>query len=264
LTASWREQQRLQREFLNSGEAERIDWQVIWVSITAALTMTLQYYGGTAGRFVYDALVSHGSRRIVFTASPLGCRSDVLVCPGPVAHDPFPPGAAAERIRLACTRYLGEHLDLSGDVRADGSGDPVVQRDNLVSSRPIPSIARSGEPFWLRMIVWQLLYALQFVALEFFFRGYLIHGWKRRLGPYAIFAAMVPYCLIHFGKPLPETLGSIVAGVVLGLMSLKTNSIWPGAGLHIAVAWTMDAAATTTDCIRSVLRRGRLRPWWDS
>jgi membrane protease YdiL (CAAX protease family) len=100
-----------------------------------------------------------------------------------------------------------------------------------------------GESLWPRFVVWQLLYALQFVSLEFFFRGYLIHGLKQPLGAYAILISMVPYCMIHYGKPLPETLGSIVAGVVLGFMSYTTRSVWLGAALHIAVALTMDFSA---------------------
>lgn len=99
------------------------------------------------------------------------------------------------------------------------------------------------EPFWPRFICWELLYAWQFIALEFFFRGFMVHGLKRRFGFYAVLVMTVPYCMIHFGKPLPETLGSIGAGVILGFMSLKTRSIWMGAALHIAVAWTMDVAA---------------------
>ncbi|MCA9147548.1 MAG: CPBP family intramembrane metalloprotease, partial [Planctomycetales bacterium] len=81
------------------------------------------------------------------------------------------------------------------------------------------------------------------IALEFFFRGFMIHGTKRQFGPYCVLVMMVPYCMIHFTKPLPETFGAIIAGVVLGLMSLKTRSIWLGAALHIAVAWSMDVAA---------------------
>lgn len=101
----------------------------------------------------------------------------------------------------------------------------------------------SGEPLWPKLIVWELLYASQFVALEFFFRGYMVHGTKHQFGPYCVLVMAVPYCMIHFQKPLPETLGAVIAGIVLGLMSLKTRSIWMGAALHIAVAWSMDAAA---------------------
>jgi membrane protease YdiL (CAAX protease family) len=101
----------------------------------------------------------------------------------------------------------------------------------------------TGEPLWPRFVAWEVLYALQFVALEFFFRGYVLHGVRHRFGAYSIFVMMVPYCMIHFAKPLPETCGAIIAGIVLGFMSLATRSIWMGALLHIAVALTMDFAA---------------------
>jgi membrane protease YdiL (CAAX protease family) len=97
-----------------------------------------------------------------------------------------------------------------------------------------------GEPFWPRLWVWELAYVVQFFALEFFFRGFMVHGLRPRFGIYAIFVMTVPYCMIHFSKPMAETFGAIGAGVVLGLMSLKTRSIWLGACLHVAVAMSMD------------------------
>ncbi len=98
----------------------------------------------------------------------------------------------------------------------------------------------SGEALWPGMFAWWLLYAIQFVALEFFFRGFLVHGLKWRLGYAAIFVMVVPYNMIHFGKPLMEALGAIGGGLALGTLSLKTRSIWWGAALHIAVAGSMD------------------------
>ena len=89
---------------------------------------------------------------------------------------------------------------------------------------------------------WELWYAIQFVGLEFFFRGFMVLGTKHRFGVYSIFVMTVPYCMIHFGKPVPECAASIVAGVALGIMSLVTRSIWLGAAIHIAVAWGMDCA----------------------
>jgi membrane protease YdiL (CAAX protease family) len=89
---------------------------------------------------------------------------------------------------------------------------------------------------------WELAYAAQFVGLEFFFRGFVVHGTKHRFGVYSVFVAMVPYVQIHLGKPMPEATASLVAGVVLGVMSLVTRSVWLGAALHIGVAWGMDCA----------------------
>jgi len=92
-------------------------------------------------------------------------------------------------------------------------------------------------------ISWELLYALQFISLEFFFRGYMLGGLKPRFGTSAIFLMIVPYCMIHYGKPMPETLGAIGAGIILGTLAMRTRSIWGGVLIHIAVAWTMDYLA---------------------
>ena len=100
------------------------------------------------------------------------------------------------------------------------------------------------EPLGLAdLLLWEVLYGVQFFALEFFFRGFLVHGVKDRLGVLAVFAMLMPYVMIHFSKPLYEALGAIVAGTVLGLISLRTGSIAGGVFIHVGVAWTMDAAA---------------------
>lgn len=101
------------------------------------------------------------------------------------------------------------------------------------------------EGLWPTMGVWWPLYAAQFVALEFFFRGFIVHGLKGRLGFAAVLVMIVPYNMIHFNKPLLEALGAIAGGLALGTLSLKTRSIWLGAALHIAVAGTMDVLALT-------------------
>ncbi|MEX2185362.1 MAG: CPBP family intramembrane glutamic endopeptidase [Pirellulales bacterium] len=118
----------------------------------------------------------------------------------------------------------------------------VSASERFLHTYPFYRLA-DGESPWPRMAIWEVCYAMQFVSLEFFFRGFLLHGTRRRFGAYSIYVMMVPYCMIHFAKPPLETLGAIAAGIVLGFMSLKTRSIWMGAGLHIFVAWTMDTAA---------------------
>jgi len=96
---------------------------------------------------------------------------------------------------------------------------------------------------WFDFLAWEGFYALQFVSLEFFFRGFMLHPLKRSLGAYSILAMMVPYCMIHYGKPFLEANAAIVAGLVLGTLSLRTGSIWCGALIHITVAVSMDVAA---------------------
>jgi membrane protease YdiL (CAAX protease family) len=99
-------------------------------------------------------------------------------------------------------------------------------------------------PLYLHdFLLWEAMYAMQFFSLEFFFRGFLLHALKRSLGAYAIFVMALPYCMIHFGKPMPETLGAVAAGIVLGTLALRTGSIWAGVMIHVSVAWSMDVLA---------------------
>jgi membrane protease YdiL (CAAX protease family) len=91
--------------------------------------------------------------------------------------------------------------------------------------------------------VWELFYMAQFLSLEFFFRGFMLQPLRRRYGSTAIFAMMVPYVMIHYGKPVPECFAAIIAGVVLGTLALRTRSIWAGFLIHVSVAVSMDVAA---------------------
>lgn len=105
-----------------------------------------------------------------------------------------------------------------------------------------PKYAGAGQSL-TQLLIWEAAYGLQFLMLEFFFRGFLIFALARYVGSLAIFVMVVPYAMIHFGKPLAECLGSILAGTVLGTVALRTGSIWGGVFVHCAVAWSMDLFA---------------------
>ena len=96
---------------------------------------------------------------------------------------------------------------------------------------------------WAEFLIWESAYGVSFVVLEFFFRGFMLFTMARYLGSYAIFVMVIPYVMIHFGKPFAETLGSIIAGTALGTLSLRTKSIFGGVLIHVAVAWSMDILA---------------------
>jgi membrane protease YdiL (CAAX protease family) len=102
---------------------------------------------------------------------------------------------------------------------------------------------RSAGQSWAGLLIWECAYGFQFLMLEFFFRGFVIFALARYIGSLAIFVMIVPYCMIHFGKPLAECLGSILAGVVLGTVALRTGSIYGGVVVHCGVAWSMDLFA---------------------
>ncbi|MFI5289667.1 MAG: CPBP family intramembrane glutamic endopeptidase [Polyangia bacterium] len=96
---------------------------------------------------------------------------------------------------------------------------------------------------WTDLFAWELMYAASFLALEVFFRGFMLFALERTMGAYAIFVMIVPYCMIHFNKPVTEVTGAIFAGIILGTLSMATRSIWCGVLIHISVAWSMDLLA---------------------
>lgn len=262
LAETYARAQATQREHLVAAETDgeansrQIDWEPITVLITAAFALTYRRYSDLGPSLwqliqaITPPSIDQSLTRLVeapenmqlarladwtfgqtvtYLVAPLLCclvmrrspREYALKLRGALKGWPF---------------YLGMYLlILPGILLAS-------QLESFQSSYPFYRLA-SDEPLWPRFFAWQLLYAWQFLVLEFFFRGFMVHGLKRSCGFYAIFVMTVPYCMIHFGKPPLETIGSIFAGVALGAMSLGTRSIWLGAALHIAVAWTMDAAA---------------------
>lgn len=94
-----------------------------------------------------------------------------------------------------------------------------------------------------KFVIWELEYFFQFFTLEFFFRGFLLHGLKNRFGYYSVFIMTIPYCMIHFTKPMPEAIASIIAGIVLGTFALRSRNIWLGVFIHCSIAITMDVFA---------------------
>jgi membrane protease YdiL (CAAX protease family) len=105
-----------------------------------------------------------------------------------------------------------------------------------------PMYGQAGRS-WFDLLMWEGMYAGQFVALEFFFRGFLVGGLSRNIGIFAIPVSVIPYMMIHFTKLLPEAAASVVAGFVLGYLAWKTKSIWGGVCVHCGVAATMDILA---------------------
>jgi len=95
---------------------------------------------------------------------------------------------------------------------------------------------------WADFLLWEAVYVAQFFALEAFFRGWWLHA-TRSLGAASILVMVVPYTMIHFGKPWLEVSGAIVAGVVLGSVSARTRSIWAGFLVHATVGVLMDVLA---------------------
>jgi membrane protease YdiL (CAAX protease family) len=70
-------------------------------------------------------------------------------------------------------------------------------------------------------------------SLEFFFRGFLLFGLKKRFGAAAILVQMMPFAIRHVGKPEAEALGCVLSGLYLGYVSYRTNAVWPAFVIHL-------------------------------
>jgi membrane protease YdiL (CAAX protease family) len=233
--------------FLCSGlppvaRAEQFDAAGLAIPLLAGVCLTAGYYQGSplAGDALARQLPSLGR-----LAPIAGCLSSFAVCV--VLYLLLP---------LLALRLLGEPLReyglgpgrwrlglvLSGVLLAVTL--PVV----LVAARwpafaahyPLaPAAGRSLQLF----AVYEAGYVAYFVAWEHLFRAFLLVGLYRRIGLHAVAVTTLVFVLAHFGKPELETLGSAVAGLVLGWLALRTRSFWWGALVHAVVAVAMDTAA---------------------
>lgn len=111
---------------------------------------------------------------------------------------------------------------------------------DFVHHYPFYSLTSRSLFDWL---AWELLYLFQFICLEFFFRGFMLNALRPALGANAIWVMCVPYLMIHFPKLWLEATGAILFGLFLGILALRSRSIWGGVMVHAGVALTMDFAA---------------------
>jgi len=102
---------------------------------------------------------------------------------------------------------------------------------------PLFPPARNGG---LELVNFETLYGFYFFSWEFLFRGFLLFGLARKLGALAIPVQAVPFAMAHIGKPYPELYASIIAGLALGTLALRTRSMLPCFLLHWACALTLD------------------------
>ncbi|MBL8602301.1 MAG: CPBP family intramembrane metalloprotease [Myxococcales bacterium] len=245
------------------------DWRPLVAYVTAAVVLTFQEYFGD--RASYNLLVGRGFV-ISWGGGPHAPPTHTLQLLKPMAW--LRPAGYEELAALgywSFTRTFGYFvvpaLLMLVFWRRERLRDYGLKTEGFLSHAWIYAlffgivlvavviVANTGEfanyyPFykeasrsWKDFFMWEVIYASQFFTLEFFFRGFLLFSSRRAMGSMVLMAMVVPYCMIHFGKPWAEALAAILAGIVLGTLSLKTRSIWSGFLIHVTVAISMDTAA---------------------
>jgi membrane protease YdiL (CAAX protease family) len=81
-----------------------------------------------------------------------------------------------------------------------------------------------------------------YTGWEFLYRGFLLFGMRKYVGDWtAILIQIIPSCLDHIGYPPGEILMSIPAGILFGVMAIKTRSIFWPLLLHWLIGLATDA-----------------------
>jgi membrane protease YdiL (CAAX protease family) len=70
-------------------------------------------------------------------------------------------------------------------------------------------------------------------AIEYMYRGFLLFGLRKDYGEAAILVQMIPFALLHAGKPEIETIGCILTGLYFGYVAYRTGSMWPVFIIHL-------------------------------
>lgn len=81
-------------------------------------------------------------------------------------------------------------------------------------------------------------------AWEFMWRGYMLFGLEEKFGYYSVLIQMIPFVILHNGKPFLETFGAIFGGIALGILALRTRSFYYCVVIHIGVMFSIDFVST--------------------
>ena len=93
---------------------------------------------------------------------------------------------------------------------------------------------------WNLFLFYEAGMAIYLFAWEFVWRGYMLFGLEEKFGIYAIFIQMIPFVILHNGKPELETFSAILGGLALGYLALRTRSFLYGFFIHFGIMIIID------------------------
>ena len=72
-------------------------------------------------------------------------------------------------------------------------------------------------------------------ASEYIYRGFLIFGLEEKFKEGSILIQVIPFVLLHLGKPEMETLSTLFTGVLFGYVAYRGKSYWPAFIIHLFI-----------------------------
>ena len=76
---------------------------------------------------------------------------------------------------------------------------------------------------------------LSLAGSEFMYRGFLLFGLKDKFKEGSILLQMVPFVLLHLGKPEVETVSTLFTGILFGWVAYRGKSYWPAFFIHLFI-----------------------------
>ncbi len=83
-------------------------------------------------------------------------------------------------------------------------------------------------------------YLVSLWGWEFITRGFLLLGLKRYVGAHAVYIQLIPFVLLHLGKPPFELYGSVLFGLLFGAYAYLVDSFIYCAIVHAWFALVID------------------------
>lgn len=102
----------------------------------------------------------------------------------------------------------------------------------------------SAKSDWNILLIYETGMLMYMFAWEFIWRGFMLFGLEKKFGYYSVLIQMIPFVILHNGKPFLETFGAIFGGIALGILALRTRSIYYCVLTHIGVMFSIDVISS--------------------
>ncbi len=103
---------------------------------------------------------------------------------------------------------------------------------------------RAASRNWTTFLIYELLFLFYWIGWEYLWRGFVLFGTKQVLGVYAILVQALPFAVLHYAKPFPEAMLSLLGGIALGVLVWRSRSFWIAVPIHWLQMFLLDLFST--------------------
>ncbi len=105
----------------------------------------------------------------------------------------------------------------------------------LYASSFLPSLQDYYRTEDFNFIAYFLANCVSLSASEFIYRGFLLFGLKEKFKEGSILIQVIPFVLLHLGKPEIETISTLLTGILFGYVAYRGRSYWPAFIIHLFI-----------------------------